>query len=205
MRFFVYIFFLSSLLLTGCVSKFTHQRIVNSTIAGMVAQQKGNWDLSRRAYAVAVVNSRIARLPVKQRAVLNYEYGRSLGVTCFFPEAEYELLLAHDLDKEAGAPLYFSLVELARLNLDQSKYDAAAEYFERALKELDSADFSSTSPIAYADILDEYALALKKTGDIVRSDELYASAIQIRKMNPEGESITDRTPYGTQCTAKKSK
>ncbi|TWG79034.1 filamentous hemagglutinin [Cupriavidus gilardii J11] len=39
---------------------------------------------------------------------------------------------ALDLDHRTGKPIYLSLVELARLNLDQRKFEQSTEYFARA-------------------------------------------------------------------------
>ena len=167
--------------------------------AAVSASQVGDWDLSRRHWAKAVVNSKLAHEPEQKMAVLNYEYGRALGVTCFFDEAEKHLNLAYQQDVNTGGPSYNDLVELARLNLDQKKWKASIAYYKKALPVLDAINASTDAPHAYADILTEYALAIDKAGE---SGALgYRNeAESIRKKHPEGHSITERTPYGTQCT-----
>ncbi|GAB7562005.1 hypothetical protein LG202_00440 [Methylobacillus methanolivorans] len=64
------------------------------------------------------MNANLGGVAPSTRAVLSSEYGRSLGATCFFNDATFYLNQAYDLDKQTGGPLYMSLVELARLNLD---------------------------------------------------------------------------------------
>lgn len=187
------------MLLTGCVSAIQERASFNYTYKGALAQAQGDWQAARRSYARAVINAEQANLSPGRRALLNYEYGRSLGVTCLFEKAEYELNLAYDLDKQAGAPLYLSLVELARLNLDQQKYAAAVVYYERAVPELDRADMAKKAPIAHADILDEYAVALSAIGRIADAQIANQQAKKLRDENPKGFSITDRTPYGKYC------
>ncbi|CDZ94053.1 MULTISPECIES: hypothetical protein [Pseudomonadaceae] len=194
-------FFIAVLSLTGCVSAIQTKNVRNYTLMGMQAQAVGNWDLARRAYARAVVNAELAKLPPAVRSVLTYEYGRALGVTCFFELSESELNLAYKLDKEAGNPLYLSLVELARLSLDQNKYHEAVGYFAKAIVEFDKEDFAANAPIGYADVLAEYAASLSAIDKKSEASSIMHKAAEIRAANPQGRSITDRTPYGKFCTA----
>ena len=187
-------------LLAGCASA-VEERISNNYMAqGAAAQARGDWDTARRAYARASVNADQAGLPAGRRGILHYEYGRSLGVTCFFDQSEHELNAAYELDKQAGQPLYLSLVELARLSLDQKKFAQSVEYFECALPELDKDGAASRAPAGYADILDEYAKALAGAGNAVESKIQVNRAATLRVERPSKRSITDRTPYGKYCT-----
>ncbi|MFT3759172.1 hypothetical protein [Thauera sp.] len=196
-------FLILSVSLTGCASELHKRNAQNYTLMGAQAQAKGDWDAARRAYARAVVNAEQAKLPPTTRAVLTYEYGRSLGATCFFDLSESELKLAHDLDKEAGNPLYLTLTELARLTFDQQKFQASIDYFERALIELDRAEAKEKAPVAYADVLSEYSAALSETGRENDAASIVKRAAEIKSANPQGQSITNRTPYGKFCTPKK--
>lgn len=186
--------------LFGCAAPINERIATNYASVGVEAQARGDWDAARRAYARSAKNADLASSSPQRRAVFHYEYGRSLGATCFFDEAERELHLAYDFDKQAGQPLYLSLVELARLTLDQQKFSEAISYFKRALQELDRVNASKDAPMAYADILDEYASALLAEGRMQVSKDLEKRASEIRGDNPKGFSITDRTPYGKHCT-----
>lgn len=186
--------------LIGCVSAIQKRNSDKYTLIGIQAQARGNWDGARRAYARAVVYAEQANLPAKNRAIRTYEYGRALGVTCFFDLAELELNSAYELDKQAGEPLYLSLTELGRLTLDQKKYQQASTYFERSLTEIDKVNAQQVAPIAYADILDEYAQALVGINRFEDANVAKNRASEIRAKNPNGRSITDRTPYGKFCT-----
>lgn len=190
------------LVLTGCASEIQKRTSDNYTMVGMQAQARGDWDGARRAYARAVVNGEQAKLPAKNLAIRTYEYGRALGVTCFFDLAETELNSAYELDKKAGEPLYLSLNELGRLTLDQKKYQQSAGYFERALKVMDLVNFQQDAPIGYADVLDEYAQALAGLDRSAEATNFKKRAADIRQKNPSRYSITDRTPYGKFCTKK---
>jgi tetratricopeptide (TPR) repeat protein len=183
--------------LSGCVSAIKGQYASNYEQTGAIAQNQGDWDGARRAYAIAVNN--VASPDPRKNAIYHYEYGRSLGVTCYFVEAERELNIAYDFDQRAGQPLYLSLVELARLNLDQRKFPQAALYFERAFSEIDRANVPKVAPTAYADVLDEYASALSAAGRQLEAAATIKRASEVRSNNPKGYSITDRTPYGRHC------
>ena len=186
--------------LSGCVSAINEKVADNYSQVGAQAQARGDWDTARRAYARSANNVDLAGSSIQRRAIFHYEYGRSLGATCFFEEAERELNLSFELDKQGRQPLYLSLIELARLTLDQKKFAQSIAYFERAFPELDQANAAKDAPAAYADILDEYAAALVGAG---RSDVAARSTqrgAEIRGANPKGRSLTDRTPYGKHCT-----
>lgn len=89
----------------------------------------GEWGKALEPAKRAVINADSANISPEKRAVAHYEYGRILGATCSFAEAESELKKAYELDNETKQPLFLSLTELARLNLDQEKYREASDYF----------------------------------------------------------------------------
>ncbi len=140
----------------------------------------------------------MAKLPASRMAVLNYEYGRSLGVTCFYDEAESYLLKAYELDQQSSGPAYMSLTELARMNLDRGHFIQAVNYYQKLLDEFPE-EMQKKAPIGYADILDEYATAIGRTPRFVEAIDVRKLERKIREEHPEGYSITDRTPYGSQC------
>jgi tetratricopeptide (TPR) repeat protein len=184
--------------LAGCVS-LTEGSAGESMQKGAAAENQGDWDAARRIYAQTFADKNLAQTSPRYRAVLHYEYGRSLGVTCFFTEAEHELTLAHNLDKKNSGVFYLSLTVLVRLNLAQQKFPEALSYFERALAELDPAITAKTTPVFYANVLDDYALALSGTGHPGRAKAATRQAAEVRA-NIIGEQRNgDTTPYGKQC------
>ena len=198
---FSWLVFLGSV--TGCAPAINQKNAERYEVAGAQAQAAGDWETARLAFARATVNARSGGMPARVRAVLHYEYGRSLGVTCYFDEAERELVVALELDEQAKQPRYLSLNELARLNLDQRKFSQAVNYFERGLKDMEAVGMRQRAPAAYADMLDEHARALDETGRRADANGLIAEASQIRLSNAGRFSTTDRTPYGTRCSVKK--
>jgi len=163
----------------------------------------GDWKKALEPAKHAVLSADSANINQEKRAVAHYEYGRALGVTCSFKESESEFKIAYELDKQSKQPLFLSLTELARLNLDQGKYKEASEYFEKTIDEIRKVKAEVGAPTAFAEILNEYATALEKTGNKKKSAAARNEASTILKNNPKGLSITDRTPYGKHCFSKK--
>jgi hypothetical protein len=92
-----------------------------------------------------------------------------------------------------------SLLELARLMHDQKHFDKAIPYYERGIQAMEKVDAANKAPIGFADALDEYAHSLNETGNESEAKAILGRADEIRLRNPEGYSISDRTPYGTKC------
>jgi tetratricopeptide (TPR) repeat protein len=133
-------------------------------------------------------------------AVFYYEYGRALGVTCFFDESETYLKKAYELDKKTNGPVYMSLTELGRLNLDQKKYDQALKYYNEVIPMIEKMGAETEAPMEFSFMLDDYSEMLSNTGMEQKAGEYKQRAEEIRKKNPKRHSITERTMYGTQCT-----
>jgi tetratricopeptide (TPR) repeat protein len=167
--------------------------------AGAESVKAGDWDSARKNYAKAVVNGELGNLPPEQMAGLYYEYGRSLGATCFYDESEKYLQKALDIDLKTNGPAYMSLLELARLNLKTKNYPKAISYFERLIPMYKELNAEKEAPYAVAEAYEDYSFALKESGDIVKAKDYETRAKQLRANNPGGYSITERTPYGTQC------
>lgn len=187
------------LVLSGCATDINRVVARETMVGGAIAQKQGDWNAARLNFAKAVVNARLAGAPDQTRAVLHYEYGRSLGVTCFFDLAEQELSTALELDRKSGQPEYLALNELARLNFDQGRYDKALAYFTLAQGSMQKFDAEKRAPAAYSDVLDEMsrsAAALQRTEEAGR---LAAEAKRVRSASGPMGSITERTPYGKHC------
>lgn len=195
------LYFAILLLLAGCATSINQKNANIHMEAAINASNNEDWDSSRRHWAKVVVNAKLADEPEHKMAVVNYEYGRALGVTCFFEDAEKHLNLAYQQDINTGGPYYKDLIELARLNLDQKKWKESIIYFEKAFPILDKINASTGAPHAYADILDDYASALENSNK-KNSKKYRQEAKGIRDKNPKVFSITERTPYGKQCTNK---
>lgn len=159
----------------------------------------GKWLEAVEPARRAILNANVAGSTEVRKAILHYEYGRILGVTCSFLQAEENLKIAYNYDKAAQQPLYLSLVELARLNYDQKKFKEASEYYTQAISEIRRAKVDKAAPVDFADLLYEQVESLNQISLIKESVPLKKEADAIKKKNPEGISATDRTPYGKHC------
>ncbi len=168
---------------------------------GGAAEARGDWDDARRAFGQAVLVADQSGWPALQRAAMHFDYGRALGVTCYYTEAERELNLAYDLDILTGHFRYPALVELGRLSLEQRQFALSVKYFRQALASLDRKEAARKMPFAYAALLDDYALALGGAGDAKAAARIIDRAAKVRADLGDAAlgPATLRTPYGTHC------
>lgn len=169
--------------------------------AGGAAEVLGDWNGARRSFGQAVLVADQTGWPAQQRARMHYDYGRALGVTCFYSEAERELSLAYDLDILTNQVRYPALIELARLALVQKRYAQSAHYFGQALSSLDRMQVERNAPFAYADMLDDYARALGGDDRPQEANRMIDRAAHVRASVGERTEASTRTPYGTHCPA----
>ncbi len=189
----------SIVLVSGCAASINEYNARQHAQAGVKAGKSGEFAKARKEFARALTNARLANADLKLVAVLSYEYGRYSGMICDWVEGEKGLTEAYDLDRQNGGPAYLSLVELARLNLDRQQYSNAVEYFDRVVPELETSHADTRDPIGYAQVLDEYAASLEKTGKNGLAGKFRDRAGDLRKAYPGKSAHTERTPYGTQC------
>lgn len=185
--------------LAGCVTVTEQVTAGNYAVVGRQAEQRGDWGTARGAWQGAVASGQQGQLPPRAKAVLELNYGRTLGVTCRFDEAEFHLMNAYRLDKDSGGPAYVALLELARLNFDQKRYEAAANYFGEGVGDVRQAGIVERAPGEFANVLDEYAVALAGAERATEAAAIWQQAAAIRRKDPTLSVIADRTPYGTQC------
>lgn len=200
MKIFIHLVLL--LIFCGCAGRVMQRNSDKYARAADSFKEAGEWEKALEPAKRAMINAERAHSNVKNRAILHYEYGRVLGVTCSFQEAEAELKEAYELDQEAKQPLFLSLTELARLNLDQGKYKEANEYFEKSIQELKFAKADQSMPIDFAEVLNEYATSLEKVSDSKKAASIRKEARGLIKNHPSEQSNTDRTPYGKHCLKK---
>jgi len=189
-----------SIIFTACASTINvhnankHFKVAND------ATKAGDWDTARRQWAKTLVNAELSdKVSPQNMAIINYEYGRALGVQCFYEKSEEYLIRAYKLDLEINGPSFMDLVELARLNFDQKKFNESIPYFENAIRSLEEVKYDTKAPIGFRDILKEYSIALKNVGSHGKVKMVDSRIKDINSKNTKGYSITDRTPYGTQC------
>jgi len=189
-----------SISVTGCAGSINAKNANRHGSAANAASKAGDWTTARKQWAQALVNAQLGGLPAQQLAVFNYEYGRALGVQCFWEESENYLQKAYELDHQAGGPEFMSLLELSRLKYDQGQFEKSIPYYSRAIEALEKINAPTQAPTEFSVVLEEYAKALRETGKEQEAISVQKRADEIRIKTPEGKSVTDRTPYGKYCS-----
>jgi len=169
------------------------------TQAGYAALRKGDWDAARRQFAQAVVNADLGGADARGKGVVNYEYGRTLGVTCFYEEAEKYLLRAKELGEQMGVSPHLPLFELGLLSEKQGNYLKAAGYFAQLIPFMEKEGLRTRYPLGVAEAFDHYANALQAIGKTTEAEAQRRQAQAIRTANPDAKPFGSVTPYGTLC------
>ncbi len=173
-----------------------------------MALQDNNWPLYKNLLRKVIDTSTSSGAPPNERAIFWYEYGRALGITCEWKQAQFALAVAHNLDLKTGGPVHKSLNELGRINGLIKDYGKAVGYFTRGAKTF--ARYQQQYPSEQinlsgsAQILSDFAYALEQTGGQPSAiKKLREDAVAARKKSVEqGETYADITPYGSQCASR---
>jgi tetratricopeptide (TPR) repeat protein len=166
----------------------------------MKAESENNWDAAAKRYFLALQNSEWAEEGKGVRSDFHYKLGRAQGATCQFDKSAQSLNEAYTLNNR----LPQALAELGRLNLAQNKLPEALSYFERAMPELEKANAAKTDPIGYAEILDDFKVALVKSSKASDAANVAKQADALRAANSGKAAAMLKPPYGGQCPAPKS-
>lgn len=190
---------LVTVILMGCANPLNRVTYTKYYDWGVGAEQHEDYELAKENYWRALVNARIGNLEPPYHAASSYSLGRMLGILCDHENAEILLLDALKFDKESNGPVHMSYLELARLKLDQQKYDEAIPYFEQALAIVDNQQFFKADPLGFAVIFEEYSTVLRETGQTEKAATYSIRAKEIREKYPDKEPIAERTPYTKKC------
>lgn len=166
----------------------------------MKAERENNWDAAAKRYFLALQNAEWAEEGKGVRSDFHYKLGRAQGATCQFDKSAQSLNEAYQLNNR----LPQALAELGRLNLAQNKLPESLGYFQRAMPELDKEHIGVTDPVGYADILDDYKVALLKSERAADAARIAKQAETLRAANTGKTAAMLRPPYGGQCPASKS-
>lgn len=179
-------------LLLGCSS------IERSWDLAYEDEDNNRWEQAYQRWVQIVEEGKREERPDGDMAVYYHNLGRTAGVTCRFDESEQALLRAVALYDETGGRSFDPLIELGRLDLDQKKYPASVRHFQQALDAMERAKFAA-EPRNQALVLDDYALALAKSGDADGAKRVRERAVALRKSAPQAGGYSGRPPYGKFC------
>lgn len=194
----------SILLLAACV---TVVRPSQGIYSGDIAYVRGDYAQAKNSYYSAL------QVAMQQNwkphiASAKYGLGRSLGQLCEFNEAEKYLTEAANLESEIsggkGAHLSQDYFELARLYYDYGAYAKAIPFFHKALPIVEELGVASSDPIGYANVLENYAVALAKSGDTTAANAIERKIANLRQSNPGKNAGFNITRFNPNCTPNKA-
>ncbi len=169
---------------------------------GNIAYNRGDYARARDSFSSAL---QIATQQdwTSDIATAKYGLGRSLGQLCQFSEAERYLIEAAELENEVsagkGVRLSQDYFELARLYYDYGKYEQAVPYFSKAVPLAEGLGVAATDPIGFADVLEDYAVALSKTGDTAAASGVESRISDLRRSNPGRSAGFRIIRFASQC------
>ena len=190
-----------SFFLASCANPINLRTAQNYAQGCVGFQHQGEWWKARQACGRAAINAELGGAEPQAITGLWYEYGRTSGVICDYPEAKKALEKSLASDKANNGPVIIDYFELARLHFDQKLFKEASAYYQSGVAATPKGIIDQ-DPIGYAEVLDEYGETLKQIGNSAESEKVIAESKQLRSSNPNGKSLTKRTPYGKFCDQK---
>ena len=195
----LFVILASTLFLAACVTAIPPSRGIQS---GNIAYKRGDYVQAKEVFSSAL------QLATQQNwkphiATAKYGLGRSLGQLCQFSEAEKYLTEAASLEREIsggkGIHLSQDYFELARLYYDYGKFDKAVPFFQKAIPLAEELRVASSDPIGYANVLEDYAIALSKTGDATQAKAIEKTIATLRQSNPSKSAGFRIVRFNPQC------
>jgi hypothetical protein len=185
--------------LSGCAAPINELNANRHLQSGAAFARAGDWRAARRQYAQAVVNADLGHVDASLKGRAYYEYGRALGATCSFAEAEKYLQQSAELAQASGAFAYLPLYELGLLFQTEGKNVLAADSFARTEVLVEQAGLGEKFPLGVADIYERHAAVLDLVGESNRATVARTKAQELRLANPGASQRGLVTPYGAHC------
>lgn len=176
-------------MVSGCknpLNQYTSQKYYN---AGGEAEYRGDYKLAQQNYSRALINSRLGGIDKRMEALSLYELSRVTGYLGDYKEAEKGFLEVIELSKspEAKSLNTPALCELARLYFDTDQYQKSLPIFLEANRKLEALGIEKEDPLGYCLLLEDYKIALEKTGDSPKAERVENKIEEIKKKTPDGK------------------
>jgi tetratricopeptide (TPR) repeat protein len=193
-------------ILFSCLSAlvFVQCAVAEDPIAkGNRSLNAGHYDEALEAYSKALSRAKDDRF-AQERAIAMYGLARTNARLCRVDTAEKwfrdSIALRETLPDVLGlAWLTQNYLEFARFLLSRGRTEEAAEYMGRAIPMLDDLGLEYSDPIAYAELLDDYAAALKAVGKDPESQVQADRAANLRRENPGVQADFKPMSYPADC------
>jgi tetratricopeptide (TPR) repeat protein len=191
--------FLSALLFVQCAA-------AEDPIAkGNRSLSAGQYDEALKAYSKALSRAESDKF-AQTRAAAMYGLARTNARLCRVDTAEKwfrdSIALRETLPDVTGhAWLTQNYLEFARFLRSRGRTEEAVEYIARAIPMLDDLGLEYSDPIAYSEVLDDYAAALKTIGKDPESQAQADRAANLRREYPGRHAEFKPMPYPADCDA----
>jgi tetratricopeptide (TPR) repeat protein len=190
-------------IITGCANPINRKTASNYYQWGIEAELAGDYVLAERNYERSFINAQIGQSPDAGISAVKYNLGRVKGYLCKYDDADgllrESLALEETVTGKDSSITTMRLFELARLNLDRGKYAASLQYFERGIPAVKRLGLATTDPIGLANALDDYSLALAKSGNTELSENTKAEANSIRATSLRKTAVFKPVRYNRSC------
>jgi tetratricopeptide (TPR) repeat protein len=185
---------------SGCAGTINLRNAETHMQAGYAAQRQGDWPGAQRQFGLAVMNADLGGAPPHAKGVVYYEYGRALGVTCHYENAEKFLLQSKDMIEQEGQSPYLPLYELGLLSDKQGNYLKAVTYFSQLIPLMEKEGLLERYPLGVADAYERYGTDLQAAGRSTEAETKRARAREIRSQHVDAKPFGTPTPYGAACS-----
>lgn len=178
----------SILVLAGCISSYgLNYDARRYHDLGMTAERSADYQLARHYYEMALDDAKKGHGDSGGISMVTYNLGRVTGYLCNYDKAHKLLTEALVMEEKVTGPksgiTSMRLFELARLHYDQRQYEYSLRYFERGIPIAEALDAEGRDPIAFANVLAEYADALEKTNHTDQASGVRNKAALLREKN----------------------
>lgn len=165
---------------------------------GNAAYDAGKFQLALEKYQKALQRAEKAG-DLSYRAMATYGMARANAQLCKLDEAEAlfreSISLREGIPDNSQAYLTQNWIEFGRFLVANNRPADAIPYFAKAVPRLEGLGIESSDPIAYAQFLDTYVVALKASGADASAEELTLKASALREKNPGKYAQFTPLPY----------
>lgn len=194
------IFFLFiTFFIIGCANISPQQQLNHEA---NTAFKQNKYNIAKEKYKTALNEAKLKN-DLQYEAISMYGLGRSYGYLCKYKKAEKWLIKSITLRKSIPdtniAYLSQNILELARLYKSGNEFTKANSEYAKAIPLLESLNIQTRDPIGYVNVLEKYALTLKKSGNITKSIHIKKIINNLWATNPNKQTKFVETSYPSGC------
>jgi tetratricopeptide (TPR) repeat protein len=191
------------MVLSACAQDLNLKNAARYHNAGLAAEHAGDYPGAEQAYYRALINFRDGGASESSLSMELYNLARMEGYDCKYDEAEAHLRTALEIEERLSGPSSSlttkRLFELARLTYDRGRYTDSAAYYARAIPAVQQLGIEQEDPVTLAAALDEYATALRRTGQGEMANRATAEAGDVRARHPDARKKYNFVRYTQPC------